>query len=1500
MKTKSKKGSVLVLTLIGVVIGAAIIGSIMRYVAVDSALVEKEIGHAKAAEILKGATILYNTSVANETNLSNSQLDTLKQLIGGGGNSQPIFGKSESGINSTIPGFYEYLINWLESSSTTSPSLVEPTNPNGFWYFPGTYTAKVKAIHTGSTVPAVREGSRAIITSSNQMQIVPVFSMLSFYDKDFEIAAHYESAQCIGHIHSNGSIYLDCRSSGPDRISFHGLQDYPILSANDTVYRRGRNGATSYYKFGSTANAGLDFWIYNEANFNTIINTNDLNYSNNTTRIFTRDLTPDYTSWEEGAINTDTSQEPVRRRFAGGSIGDDYGYVFTGTSLVTGETFDASSTDGGTVSAIQFGTAVSELTPPVAINPYQYIEDIQYEDTPDTIDYSSPTASNYKEDSDRNEQISQLAFNSIAPLVIRDGVAYYRTSIGGDLTPVVDLLVSNNNSSTFYPDDTHATARRYGDLRWYGWFGMNDGVLPTPDNPARWHFPLKSITFNATKDQKNAGDASTSSEGTAVAFTFRNSTIHNPLEDGIRDKNGNPVTATWIKTTYDLNGFSGYPGSNTNPPSDDATGEGVGMYYVSYPTIGDEGYEKYDPVRVAYNIVKGKVRQFYNAHHIYTSRHNGTKMLNIDGSAPVDGTTPDIWGSGITASSFGDGTDFDNFDNDNNDNTGVNFSAFWNDDGALIEGGYRYLRIFMYENDGHGNFLRISELSWVCNGVDYPKEKMTGTSTPAPYQVSHSTAQNVSDAGWYAYDDNTNGRWTSQVNQNTNQWIEIDCGADSANWISPDQVKLRAHSGASSPAMMPKRFKFEASHTGAFSGEEILLGYFENETGWTKSEERTYNLNGTGVVGGGPFEKLYAYRRDQATANTEAKSGELLISDEDDTTPRVEIFPIRHSSLTDTSSSPTALTDWFIYKSTLPLCNRTLKMPVNRNNLNGWDYSTNLPLAADRTTNFGYAGTPQGNHNWMVLLNNAPEMLARQNDGLSGITFETPTDDAGLGADGLGFYYYGGDVGGFYGNDNLCMIDGQEKKIVVFTEIDLSELTKECLAFNGLTNAWSFDFNSNTASVSSEDELQNLIYAVNTTMGINFYGNRVHCGAIRIKRGRLITHPLAVATPNALHVYGDLNCPGYWHHGKRRGENNVSYNVPNFREHNPSEVYRPQPLGLYADSIHAYENSWIKFNMSNTNNDSIRDQYFGTFQSSLSAGTGDSQERIFFDHKLWWEDDGMRRRGICPGNNPNISQLGAQLFTNYHETIFNHDDNDYYTTPSAYLRGRTPNRAESSQIWKHIPQGINAGLLYGNVESKLPSYFYNVDVANIPIAKPASIDELDWYISWIPRNRWIEFERNQMRNDFPDTLTNGGFDIGSLSPAGTYYNPGYKLEPSNYFGTDFANTGNWEWEDCKLKFSGGGYMYDVRFHTNHTHNLAEWTSNRQTYGRNIRGAFACLFDSRQSTHGWNQTMMGMENQQIFYSYNMDFNDAANLPPGTPMTTIIPEVNYTIEGTKWEY
>jgi hypothetical protein len=1488
LKRQAARGSILVTAIVTITLGSFVIASLLGYAGRNSLMVEKELGHTKSFQALKLAMRLFNTTIAQNPEMADPELEELQRRIGGGATSaQSIFGYTSSDTASRIPGFNQFTITWrLPRAVISQPNMVPPTDNNaGFWYFPGTFDTDVVARHTDAvngSVPAVRENSIATLTTSGQTQVIPVFNMLAFYDTDWEISAHYESAQLIGRIHTNGSVFLDCRSSGPDRIRFHGLRGSPVITAKNHVYRRGRNGATSYYKFGTTAQRGLDFFVYSSTDFSSIISSTNYNYYNQSgSAYWERDLIPPYTNFEDGSspgTDGDSAAEEIARTFGG--HGADFGYVYTGTNSYDSTTFECDDSNGDLYPVVRKGDGADEnldLQPPVTIQPYQYVEDLQYADTPDTVDYGPPHSSNYSEDAAKDNRLAQIALNSQAALYIRDGVAYYRTQPGGDLTPVINLIDGvTGDDDPLYPHRDHPDAAYYGDLRWFGWFGMYDGVSPSPDNPARWHFPIRSVTYNKTKDADNVpSDGTTSTEGTAVPFTFRSATVHNPLYDGYKKKTDSNLAdsaAPWIKRNQDLDDLSdsyygNYPGLNTNTPTgghaSSDNGAGIGMWNVDYPTIDGDNKEQYDPARVAYNIVKANVRRLHNAVHLYTSRHDGTEMKDWNGDAPsaMDGC-PNVWGAAVDASSFGavapvGPPDYDNADGDNDENTGKDYSAFWNDDGATQppgQGPMTAVHTIASVPNAHGTWTTVDLGAPVtCRffRVDMPANSFGNF---CEVQVSednmtwyHGSSGNVANF------EGTPGTWGG--GHTFDQASDGDIAA--ANYFD-------------APDSNPCYFQIE------FNADLNIryIRYMPRDTFQNRPDGSTFSL-APYVAGGGT--KLYTYHR----VGENVLNGVLQADGANDDTPKVELFPIRHKSLCNPGAPPDSVDDWFIYKSTLPLADRTLPMPTSRDNLYGYDFVAGTTIAADTTTNFGC------NTNWFVIQNNAPEMLAKQ--AAATISFETT------------FSYYAGDCGGYYGNDNLCMIDVQEKKVVVFTEIDMAEFTKECLMFNRLdtvldSNVFSDVFTQFNPITSASAALQNIVYVANTTMGKNFYGKRVHCGAVRIKRGRLLPFRMSIVSPNMVHVWGDFNCPGYWHHGKGNGNTSVSYNVPVSREHDASTVIPVFPAAVYADAVSAYENSWIPFDLSNgsTGDDDITQTGYGTLRTTINNRTN---ENISFDHKLWWEDDGMRREG----NGSSAAGNGAQMFLNYHEMVFDHIDNDYFAENSAWGA-----RGSSHQIWKHIPQGVNAGLFYGNVPSRLPSFFTQADINAVDaiLSRPASVSQLDWYMSWIGRDQWVECERDWMREDLANTVCNGGFDPSTVD--GSWMST--TLSPSSYLGTDFPDSApntngtaaNIEWENCKLKFSGGGFLYDIRFHTNHTHNLDEWSSGAQTFGRNIVGSFACLFSSRQNPHGYNDTLLGAECQQIFYNYNPMFNNSDNLPPGTPLTNVIPETRWTIRGTKWQY
>ena len=1601
-RRKRTKGTILLIIMIAICIGTFVASTIIKFSTFSNKMTEREIGNMKNAQAAKLANSLYLTAIENTTSITDEEIQALQARIGGvGSTQQTIFGYQNSSTPSLIPGFCQLTVNFKDYNYVQGTVLLPPDDGVGFNYFNDKLTQTIRSVYhdpNSNDVETFQDNTMATFKEVDDLHIVPVFNMLAFYDRDLEFFAEEMGGFFLGRAHTNGNLFLtNLNKMSGTEMEFHSVYGSSILSAHGKVFRRGRGGLSSTFwpHDGNTgaatnqdAQEGIEFYSYPKDDYDDLLESdfninqpNPANEQSNTRRI----LRPDYLTHEDpanaGSIQdsgySTTDIDGKMRRHAGNNA--DFGCRFQVTSHAASEPSfsipDANNDYYGIINADS-----DSLSPPVVIQPYQYIEDNQLFDTPDTNNYAAPIPSNYTEDASAEDQLAAYAYNSIAPLVIRDGVAYQRSTPGGSLTKVV--------GSFAYPDATHANAKIYSDLRWYGHFGQDDGVSASPENPDRWHFPIKSVTINATQDANNAGDGATSTEGTAVPFKFRGSTILDPTIDGVSSG-----TAPWIRRDIDLHGLSGYPLAGSFAAGD-AEGNGVGMFNSTYPTFRN-GIERYDPVRVAYNLVKAEVRKLYNSSHIYTSRHNGIRMLNADGSTPTADNAPDVWGTAADKMQDAHGVDYDNSDDDYNPSTDLNYSAFWNDDGGIglppITNRFRYIRIVTDSSISSPGTVVSNLYEWnFKEGADnYPLPAwptfdhtnlgvLTVTEQNDPKVLFSTQNNNVTNTVKQSYDNDDGTFWKPKPADKV-AWVIMDMGLGKD--IGPTWFSLYCTNNLNAPFdMIIEGTNDNTVLTDPLSGA-IAWTHIKSMFGmtWNPVKNRTFQLapeSGT----------KYVYRRDpdhttDTVLNTTfALEGELSLVDNDDT-PAVELFPIRHNSLSDRSVVPGGMGDWFIYKSTLPLSNRTLAMPASRDNLIGWnldafvfsnsgDLDDLKPLEdasgnGIRNTNLGHAGLSKSDdsfHNWLTLLNNAPEMLVRQR----AVSHEVPDYTSATSYNG-GLSYYAGDAGGYYGNDNLCMIDSQEKKIVVFTELDIAEFTSECFTFNSILT----DFTTNNATIRDLDQLQNIIYIVNTTMGQDFYGKRVHCGAVRLKRGRLLPFPLSIASPNAVYVWGDYNCPGYWHHGPQQPSaaigNIVDYTVPVTREHDTTTVIPSQPAAIYADAVQIIENNWIPFDQTDSAKDQITDTNMGSLISStvdhnlgylnaqLSAssiwpsnpGGHDFQndganphsfldftQGTIWDHSLWWEDDGLRICGGAPNTdgtgassfnngtaniyldskpasgftastslsatNANRRSRGSQLFMNYHPLHFSIPATTYTQLTlnilQRYEGGGIP-------IMKIMPQCIVGGFFYGNVEGRSPSVFLKTEVSAIPVTRPTSVMELDWLTSWIPRINWHELERDDLMDLDPDCAI-GNANIDVATEVGVLYY-GTNLTTGNYYGFNANAYVEDRFEILKKRFGNIGFKLDIRsMHTYHFPILPIWANDasgtpRQNYNRSFIGAFACLYDSRQTTHEQREKDNSWEGRSM-YAFNPEFENQDGLPPGTPLTTDLGASTRAVGGTKWEY
>ncbi|MBN1521170.1 MAG: hypothetical protein JW928_01450, partial [Candidatus Aureabacteria bacterium] len=144
--------------------------------------------------------------------------------------------------------------------------------------------------------------------------------------------------------------------------------------------------------------------------------------------------------------------------------------------------------------------------------------------------------------------------------------------------------------------------------------------------------------------------------------------------------------------------------------------------------------------------------------------------------------------------------------------------------------------------------------------------------------------------------------------------------------------------------------------------------------------------------------------------------------------------------------------------------------------------------------------------------------------------------------------------------DNLCIYSWRERSCYVFTEIDMGELTQECLNDNNIP-AMSFGNMLDVPFGLSSTTLENIIYAVNSS--VNASGDR--CGAIRIKNASSLPWRISVSSPNPIYVWGN-------------------YNSSNKR-----------PAGLYCDAINHLSVNW------NDNNSTVTGNGPAAAQTTMNA-----------------------------------------------------------------------------------------------------------------------------------------------------------------------------------------------------------------------------------------------------------------------------------------------------------
>lgn len=141
-------------------------------------------------------------------------------------------------------------------------------------------------------------------------------------------------------------------------------------------------------------------------------------------------------------------------------------------------------------------------------------------------------------------------------------------------------------------------------------------------------------------------------------------------------------------------------------------------------------------------------------------------------------------------------------------------------------GGYRHFRFFCAS--ATGTRPRIKEASISDDGglTLYPQSigLMTSANTPSPLVVTSSSVNNPLTDDWEAFDGDDTGPSSWAPVTGTNEWDQVDLGA--VNKKAPNYIKISYHSSTTVIA----EGSLQASNTGAFSGEEVVLYSWTGET----------------------------------------------------------------------------------------------------------------------------------------------------------------------------------------------------------------------------------------------------------------------------------------------------------------------------------------------------------------------------------------------------------------------------------------------------------------------------------------------------------------------------------------------------------------------------------------------------------------------------------------------------------------------------------------------
>ncbi|EKD26311.1 MAG: hypothetical protein ACD_79C01265G0002 [uncultured bacterium] len=1487
---KSKKGSTLLLATIFCAFSSLVMAGLLGHITQESRLLEKQIGKTQSQYLSEGILeFRQNIHVVAETAVNPS---TGKKYMG------DLFStESQTRIDTIVRNASRTSNDFMFNFDVGFTSIREQHDYQGWtrdaeeekitkYKYLVTRQAEVTL---SDRVPTYRRDVTGITGYKEWVSTIPLTSLVAMGD-NLEIINDVHDFRITGRVHSNGDIMISGNGNENPLIFNHEItngadQGEAAISAVGNIYRRSAgSGYSSEFKYSSYDDEEQSIKVsgYPMASYLALSNSSGV----------VNPTAPDSDKYFE-ISNTNASDENAdadKRRFPATNE-----YVF-----IDYVNFD-NIIDGNDIDNKIVGI-------PGVTTAHQYINDIQYE-----YIYDSNLQDNSNPHRFRNGDLSGRSRARDAYVTIRDGVIYKDYA---DIIPCVPITNSDNITQGWYPSKYHPNRMKYNDLRWYGWYGRNFGVnAPSAGNPAIWHFPVRSVTFiDSDEDPTNAIYADRASLDADpnnppaptpnICFTSRYNRLRNPERQAFSNlatpeysaNANNDSAATLVAAnagTHFINTrkrlhhvYSGITNSNldelqsylyTGPNPAYGAAKQWDDLEAFHQNGGVFNPKKTDLLRAQYVQLKKEVRRLHNAHHIYTSQIGLVQWYERVAYAGVrcpfenSDLDPADNNMGCVNGRWWKGNYVDCPTCNSNGNISDAHACTVlvpNPPGAPIHpagcvtcGGDQWVDAVPCNNP-----LCEPAQGWKIKSWDFncPDCDNSGYKNGFP---PHSASW-----GWQYWDGGYPvafwNKWDPAVTAQEYTYPRI--GEPGAAPNGGMYVTLN-HNGTvpdcylpNDPAYFPRAAIQSGLTINSSNHWPNIWGQKDNNN--TYAPTPANYTNNALLQTNNPVDTATYFMDTSIPALTRKAFMSFSAFWDDDNnsnTPKVELFPFNAPTVKSNDNGATLnpndnrlMYTYGIYKSTLPLSDRTIPMPKDgSNDAPGSDSDNQYGLGY--LQNFWYDTDPANGGTKTPIsyklnkpacywrLNNYPETLKR-------FTFYNPASapntsnvrrQGGAPYHVDKFWYNGNETGGYFGNDNLCMFNEREKKFVVFTEINMREFTAEAFYLNG-TNYYA------PANYG--------IYAVNSTIGKNVLGKTVHCGAIRLKRGGLYYNNFSFASPNPVYIWGDFNWPNF-NHTEDVNQIDFTYNVPSDISIDDSWAWTTRKsMIIYADSLNVLPNNAFPGSAAaNVLQDTLRD---GNGNSPFTAnnvpndGEIQKDKRLYFDSQLWWEDDGVRVLGGA-GKSGDEDSFDAHVrgsledFINYTAVIFKStrykpvienadEDNRDYQTP----------------ILSFASQGITCNFVYGKVKSLPPVLFEQADIDNMkdPINGDAApsipqdsnsdnlLTDLEWYLNWIPKGEY-------------QTVPNTYDDLQLLFDNEHIHDfNGYEIRFSDYYGMNFSDfthmTGDEDFENFKLYFSGGGIANDLRQHKPFL--------NEGSMKLHVVGSCVSLFEAYQDNSFFNPFQLG--------------------------------------------